>query len=89
MRYTLDVIYPLDSVNHRFEQLHTDVPTPVSHPVQGPVVRKVDNAIHWINLYPLKITQLISPIPIHWIAIYSAIQRLSYRSLVLKVSTVT
>ena len=21
--------------------------------VQGPVVRKVDNAIHWINLYPV------------------------------------
>ena len=32
------------------------------------VVQKVDNAIHWINLYPLDST--ISPILIHWIVIY-------------------
>ena len=45
----------------------------------APVVQKVDNAIHWINLYPVEwIAQLVSLILICWIVIYlvdSAIQR--------------
>ena len=41
---------------------------------------KVDNAVHWINLYPVDIAQLVSVILICWIVIYpvdSAIQCLS------------
>ena len=48
---------------------------------KGPVVRRVDSAIHRINLYLyVWIAQLVSLILIHWIAIYpmdSAVQLLS------------
>ena len=48
---------------------------------QGPVVRRVDSAIHRINLYLyVWIAQLVSLILIHWIVIYpvdSAIQLLN------------
>ena len=47
---------------------------------QGPVVQKVNSAIHRINHYPEWITQLVSLILIHSIVIYqvdSTIQLLS------------
>ena len=50
---------------------------------QAPVVQKVDNAIRWINLYPLDSAISFSniyPLDSHWIVIYpldSAIQRLN------------
>ena len=48
---------------------------------QGQVVRKVDNAIHRINLYPVDNIILVSfLILIHWVVIYlvdSAIQGLN------------
>ena len=50
----------------------------------GPsVVRKVDNAIHWIHHYPLVDNAIDFQILIRWIAIYpvdSAIQRLNNRA---------
>ena len=36
----------------------------------APVVRRVDSAIHWINLYPLKITRLVLLVFMRWIVIY-------------------
>ena len=36
----------------------------------APVVQKVDNAIHRINLYPLDIVQLVFLIIIYWIVMY-------------------
>ena len=50
--------------------------------VQDPLVRKVDNAIRWINLYPVD-NAIISRTLTHWIVIYpvdSAIERLNNRS---------
>ena len=50
----------------------------------APVVPKLDNTIHWINLYPLK-NAIGFLILIHWIVIYpvgSAIQRLNNPGLV-------
>ena len=50
---------------------------------KAPVVEKVDNVIHWINLYLLN-TQLVSLVLIRWIVIYpwdSAIGRLNSRGL--------
>ena len=35
----------------------------------APVVQKVDNVIHQINLYPLD-NAISVPSPIHWIVIY-------------------
>ena len=52
--------------------------------VLGQVVQKVDNAIHWLNLSIQWITQLISLILIHWIAIYlvdSIMERLNNQRL--------
>ena len=49
----------------------------------APVVQKVDNAIHRINLYPVdSAILLVSLMPIHWIVIYpidSTIQCLNNR----------
>ena len=36
----------------------------------APVVQKVDNAIHWINLYPVDNAVFVSLILIHLIEIY-------------------
>ena len=50
---------------------------------KAPVVEKVDNAIHWINLYLLN-TQLVSLVLTRWIVIYqwdNAIRRLNNRGL--------
>ena len=55
---------------------------------QGPVVRKVDNTIHWINLYPVD-SAIDFLILIHWIAIYpvdNTIQQLNNWSLKIKLN---
>ena len=36
---------------------------------QAPVIQKVDKAIHWINLYPLDSTILVSLTLILWLVI--------------------
>ena len=59
------------------------------HLIQGPVVRKVDNAIHWINLYPVdNAIDFPNTYPLdRGIAFYpvgSIIQRLNNRSQVCK-----
>ena len=48
---------------------------------QGPVVQKVDNPIHWINLYP--VDRAIGFPNIY--PLDSAIQRLNNRSLMFKI----
>ena len=48
--------------------------------LRPPIVRKVDNTSHWINLYPLDNAILVSLKLISWIVIYlldSTIQRLN------------
>lgn len=53
----------------------------VFYQLLAPAVEKVDNAIHWINIYPVQwITQLVFLTRIRWIVIYptdSAIQGLN------------
>ena len=61
----------------------TDAQEPVNRN-QAPVVQKVDNAIHRINLYPLDSAIGFPDILIRWILIYpmdSAIQLLGNRGL--------
>ena len=58
---------------------------------QGPVVRKVDNAIHWMNLQPVDAIILISLILVLWILIYlvdCATQHLNNQAQVFKRLTV-
>ena len=53
----------------------------VFYQLLAPAVEKVDNAIHWINIYPVQwITQLVFLTRIRWIVIYptdSAVQGLN------------
>ena len=43
----------------------------VFYQLLAPAVEKVDNAVHWINIYPVQwITQLVFLTRIRWIVIY-------------------